>query len=94
MDKKTQEVLFQNSVDMDLLAEHSNDLISTIEKAGDPKKVKIEIRKADEFAPGLSQEEIVDRIDREISKSNDVFTLDLLRVWKHGKYYLVLGVKL
>lgn len=94
MDRKTQEIFFQNSADMDLLAETTNSLIKTIKEAGDPKKTKIEIRKADEFDSNLSPDEVIEQIDREITKTNDVFALDLLRVWKQDEYYVIVGVKL
>lgn len=94
MDRKTQEIFFQGSADMDLLSERTKELINVTKEAGNPKKVKIEIRRADEFDEHLSPEEVIDRIDKEISKTNDAFALDLLRVWKQDDYYLIVGVKI
>lgn len=94
MDRKTQEIFFQGSVDMDLLSEKVKDLINLTEEVGNPKKVKIEIRRADEFDSHLSPEEVINRIDEEISRTNDAFTIDFLRVWKQDNYYLAVGVKI
>ena len=94
MDRKTQEILFQGSADMDLLSKKAKEFIETTKEAGNPQKVKIEIRRADDFNSQLSSEEIIEQIDKEISKTNDAFSINLLRVWKQDDYYIVVGVKI
>lgn len=94
MDRETQKIFFQGSADMDLLAEKTKELIEVTKEAGNPEMVKIEIRRADGFDGHLSPEEIIERIDEEISKTNDAFMINLLRVWKQDDYYLVVGVKI
>lgn len=92
MDRKTQEFFFQNSVDMNALAKCSADMIDGIKKAGDPKRLKIEIRKAEEFDNKLSSEEIVEQIDKEYSEESSY--LDMVRISKVSNYYVIIGVKL
>ena len=93
MDRKTQEIFFKNSVDMDVIGKLANTLVEGIDEAGNPKRIKIEIRNTDEFDPKLSIEEVVDEIDKEYTKE-EMFKLDLLRAWKQDNHYLIVGVKL
>lgn len=92
MDRKTQEFFFQNSVDMNALAKCSADMIDGVKKAGDPKRLKVEIRKAEEFDDKLSLEEIVEQIDKEYSKESSC--MDVVRISKVGNHFVIIGVKL
>lgn len=94
MDRKTQETLFQGSVDLDELTKRIDDLIEMLEEIGNPKRLKIEIRQAKEFDGKLSPEEIIEQIDREITKINNPSSLDIFRVWKQDDYYAVVGAKI
>lgn len=93
MDKKTQEYFFKNSVDMDVLGKLVNAMVDGIKEVGKPKRIKVEIRSADDFTPNLSIEEVIDEIDKEYAKE-EIFKLDLLRIWKLNDYYVIVGVKL
>ena len=79
---------------MDVLAEQIENIAELAEGVGDPKKILIEIRRADEFDEKLSPEEVVHQIDDEILRRNSVFSIDIMRVWKQGDHYLVLGAKI
>ena len=92
MDREIQKILFKNSVDIDALTRCANDLVDKSIEAGDPKRLRIEVRKASEFDDKLSMEDIFDEIDLEYSK--DVLKASLLRVSKVNDYYVILGVKL
>ena len=93
MDRKTQEIFFKNSVDMDVIGKLANTFVEGIDEAGNPKRIKIEIRNTDEFDPKLSIEEVVDEIDKEYTKE-EMFKLDLLRAWKQDNHYVIVGVNL
>ena len=93
MDRKTQEIFFKNSIDMDVIGELASTMVDGIEEAGKPKRIKIEIRRADEFDPNMSIEEVIDEIDKEYAKE-EIFKLDLLRAWKQDDHYVIVGVKL
>ena len=93
MDRKTQEIFFKNSVDMDLIGKLANTFVEGIDEAGNPKRIKIEIRNIDEFDSKLSIEEVVNEIDKEYAKE-EMFKLDLLRAWKQDNHYVIVGVKL
>lgn len=93
MDKKTQEIFFKNSVNMDVIGKLANTMVDGIKEAGKPKRIKVEIRNVDEFDPNLSIEEVIDEIDKEYVKE-EIFNLDLLRVWKQDNHYVIVGVKL
>ena len=92
MDRKTQEIFFRNTVDMDALAKCASEMIDSSKKAGDPKRLKIEIRKVDEFDSKLSLDEIFEQIDNEYSKES--VHLDMLRATKIDNYFVIVGVKL
>ena len=62
MDRKTQEIFFKNSVDMDVIGKLANTFVEGIDEAGNPKRIKIEIRNIDEFDSKLSIEEVVNEI--------------------------------
>lgn len=93
MDRKTQEIFFKNSVDMDVIGKLANTFVEGIDEAGNPKRIKIEIRNIDEFDSKLSIEEVVNEIDKEYAKE-EMFKLDLLRAWKQDNHYVIVGVKL
>lgn len=93
MDRKTQEIFFKNSVDMDVIGKLASTMVDGIKEAGKPKRIKVEIRSADEFDPNLSIGEVIDEIDKEYAKE-EVFKLDLLRAWKQDNHYVIVGVKL
>ena len=93
MDRKTQEIFFRNSVDMDVIGKLANTFVEGIDEAGNPKRIKIEIRNIDEFDSKLSIEEVVNEIDKEYAKE-EMFKLDLLRAWKQDNHYVIVGVKL
>ena len=93
MDRKTQEIFFKNSVDMDVIGKLANTFVEGIDEAGNPKRIKIEIRNIDEFDSKLSIEEVVNEIDKEYEKE-EMFKLDLLRAWKQDNHYVIVGVKL
>lgn len=93
MDKKTQEIFFKNSVDMDVIGKLANTMVDGIKEAGKPKRIKVEIRNVGEFDPNLSIEEVIDEIDKEYVKE-EIFKLDLLRAWKQDNHYVIVGVKL
>lgn len=93
MDRKTQEIFFKNSVDMDVIGKLANTFVEGIDEAGNPKRIKIEIRNIDEFDSKLSIEEVVNEIDKEYIKE-EMFKLDLLRAWKQDNHYVIVGVKL
>ena len=92
MDQKTQKIFFQSSVDMDLIGKFANEMIAKTKEAGNPKRLIIEIRKADSFDENLSMEEIFERIDKEYSQES--IRIDLLRAYKTDDYYVITGVKL
>ena len=93
MDRKIQEIFFKNSVDMDVIGKLANTFAEGIDEAGNPKRIKIEIRNIDEFDTKLSIEEIVDEIDKEYTEK-EMFKLDFLRAWKQDNHYVIVGVKL
>ena len=93
MDRKTQEIFFKNSVDMDVIGKLANTFVEGIDEVGNPKRIKIEIRNIDEFDSKLSIEEVVNEIDKEYAKE-EMFKLDLLRAWKQDNHYVIVGVKL
>ena len=93
MDRETQKFFFKNSVDMDLIADSIKTFLSNINEAGNPKRIKVEIRNIDEFEPNLSIEEVFEKIDAEYAKE-EIFKLDLLRAWKQNNHYVIVGVKL
>ena len=92
MDRKTQEIFFRNTVDMDALAKCASEIIDQSKKAGGPKRLKIEIRKVEEFDSKLSLDEIFEQIDNEYSKEN--VHLNMLRATKVDNYFVIVGVKL
>ena len=93
MDRKTQEIFFKNSVDMDVIGKLASTMVDGVDEAGNPKRIKIEIRNIDEFDSKLSIEEVVNEIDKEYAKE-EMFKLDLLRAWKQDNHYVIVGVKL
>ena len=93
MDRKTQEIFFNNSVDMDVLVKCANTLVDGVKEAGQPKTIRVEIRNVDEFDSKLSLEEIIDKIDEEYHKE-EALKIDLLRIWKQNNHYVIVGVKL
>ena len=70
MDRKTQEIFFKNSVDMDVIGKLASTMVEGINEAGNPKRIKIEIRNIDEFDSKLSIEEVVNEIDKEYTKED------------------------
>lgn len=93
MDRETQKMFFQNSIDLDVITDYVNNLVETLKEAGEPKKLRIELRDENEFEQGLSPDEIINKIDQEYS-SNIEDRPSLLRTWKLEKYYLIVGVNL
>ena len=78
---------------MDVIGKLANTFVEGIDEAGNPKRIKIEIRNIDEFDSKLSIEEVVNEIDKEYAKE-EMFKLDLLRAWKQDNHYVIVGVKL
>lgn len=92
MDRKAQEIFFDSSVDMEAISESAINMIKTIEEAGNPKRINIEIRREDYFDENLSMDEVFEQIDKEYSKEPS--KLDLLRINKADNRYVIIAVKL
>ena len=92
MDRKTQEILFNNSVDLDMITERVNKVMDNIQEVGNPKKLIIELRKKNEFGDNVSMDDVLNQIDDEYSNNN--LGIDLLRLSKVNDYYVIIGVRL
>ena len=93
MNRKTQEIFFENSVDMDAITNYVNKLVDGIKEAGQPKRVEIEIRHLDKSEQKMSLEEIFQKIDEEYFKKSPN-EINLQRVWKHKDLIVITGVEL
>jgi len=92
MDKKLQEKLFKNSVDMNSLTDKAKSIVESFKDIGKPEQVTIEIRSVNEFK-NKSFTDVVNYIDRENIGENSEFLFDFLKIFEHGDYYLIIKVK-
>ena len=92
MDRKAQEIFFAKSVDMNAIMKHAKAAVDVGKKSGDPKRIRIEIRKVDEFNDGLSPEEIFEEIDKEFLKER--YDVDMFRATLTDDCVVIVGVKL
>lgn len=92
MDKRLQEKLFKNSVDMNSLTDKAKSIVESFKDIGKPEQVTIEIRSVNEFKD-KSFTDVVNYIDRENIGENSEFLFDFLKIFEHGDYYLIIKVK-
>ena len=94
MSAKLEEIIYGKTVDWDFLKRSVDTLIKGIEEAYKPKRLRIEIRKEEEFGVNLSGETIFEMIDKEFEENKEKLNLDLCHMWKINEDVIIIGVKL
>ena len=94
MNSKLEQIIYGKSVDWDFLKKTVDALIEGIKETYKPKRLRIEIRKEEEFGENLSGETIFEMIDEEFEKNKEQMNLDICHMWKINEDVIIIGVKL
>ena len=94
MNSKLEEIIYGKSVDWDFLKKTVDTLINGIEETYKPKRLRIEVRREEEFGENLSGETIFEMIDKEFEQNKERLNLDLCHMWKINEDVIIIGVKL
>lgn len=94
MNSKLEEIIYGKTVDWDFLKQSVDILIQGIKKEYKPTRLRIEIRKEEEFGDNLSSERIFEMIDEEFEKNKEQMNLDICHMWKINEDVIIIGVKL
>ena len=94
MSARLEKIIYGKTVDWDFLKRSVDTLIKGIEETYKPKRLRIEIRKEEEFGVNLSGETIFEMIDKEFEENKEKLNLDLCHMWKINEDVIIIGVKL